>query len=142
VALSQENDAQFRSHYSLTVQHGLPGLATLDGTEWEIRLMPMGAESAAGIQQDQLAFTHNQVSSSALTVQQFPPSNYTLTPQPNGVLLWETMQTSPHGEVVCWRGEWQGTTMRGVTTRQPAGKAPENFTFVGTVRMSVARSEI
>ena len=141
VALSQENEATFRARYSLAVQEtGPEEVVGLDETRWEIRMMPMNATDRSQVRQDELAFTKNQVSSMTLANEGFQASRYTVTSHPNGGVLWETMQTSPQGDVVCWRGERHGTTMQGVVTRQPIGKAVENFTFVGVTRESPGSS--
>jgi len=142
-ALSEENEASFRTRASLAIQHEAIGeLASLEGTEWDVRLMPMYAQGAEAIQQDQLAFTKRQVCATSLATQGFSAANYTMTVQPDGTLNWETMQSNPSGELVSWQGEWQGPVMRGVLTRQTAGKTSERFTFVAVARKPAAlRSE-
>ena len=142
-ALAEENEASFRTRYSLAVQHEAIGeLAGLEGTEWDVRLIRMYAQGAEMIQQDQLAFTRRQVSSAALATQGFPAANYAIAAQPDGTVSWETMQTNPSGELVSWQGEWHGPVMRGVVTRQIAGKTSEHFTFVAVARKpATLRSE-
>jgi REP element-mobilizing transposase RayT len=130
-----------RSLLSLSAQPAAPTataqLATLTqpsrltGTSWEIKVQPMTAMGQQVLQTDDLEFRDGKVSSRQLTAQGFPPSNYTLSVQPRGVVVWETMQTSPTGEVVCWRGEWTGERMYGVMTRQSPGQPTINFSFVG-----------
>jgi REP element-mobilizing transposase RayT len=139
----EENQASLRTHAALAVQHEAIGeLVSLEGTEWDVRLMPMHAKTPEAIQQDQLAFTRRQVSSTALASQGFSAANYTTTEQPDGTLNWETMQSNPSGELVSWQGAWQGPVMRGVVTRQTTGKTPEHFTFVAVTRKPAAiRSE-
>ncbi len=131
-ALSQENEASFRAHVAAARQGAQ--LAGLDGTQWEVHVVPMAGDQTSAVQVDFLQFGRNQVMSKASAADGFAHSNYTLTPQPNGHLLWETMQTNQRGEVVCWHGESQGVRMRGVVTRQPAGKALETFNFVGVAK--------
>ena len=142
-ALAEENEASFRTRYSLAVQHeATDELASLEGTEWDVRLMPMYAHGGEAIRQDQLAFTTRQVSSAALATQGFSAANYTIAAQPDGTLNWETMQTNPSGELVSWQGEWHGPVMRGVVTHQTAGRISEHFTFVAVARKPAAvRSE-
>jgi REP element-mobilizing transposase RayT len=105
---------------------------TLAGSEWALQIKPMYVNGAAPIQQDELHFDLKQVSSALLQAQGFTPSNYSLTSDANGVVLWETMQTGPRDEVICWRGEWDGEVMRGVMTRQAPGQVASNYAFVGT----------
>lgn len=142
-ALSEENEASFRTRPSLAIQREAIGeLASLEGTEWDVRLMPMHAQGAEAIQQDRLAFTKRQVSATSLASQGFSAANYTMTVQPDGTRNWETMQSNPSGELVSWQGEWQGPVMRGLVTRQTATKTSEQFTFVAVARKpATLRSE-
>jgi hypothetical protein len=99
----------------------------LNGTSWDVQIHTM-----TGIAQpDRIEFRNGEVVSQHLSTQGFLPSNYTLSVQRNGVVVWETMQTAPSGEIVCWHGEWNGGRMQGVMTRQLPGAAPSNFSFVG-----------
>lgn len=143
LALSEENEASFRTRASLAIQRDAVGeLAGLEGTEWDVRLMPLHAQNIEAIQQDQLAFTKRQVSATSLATQGFSAANYTMTVQPDGTRNWETMQTNPSGELVSWQGEWHGQVMRGVLTRRTAGKTSEHFTFVAVARKpATLRSE-
>lgn len=57
--------------------------------------------------------------------------------------MWETIQTNRKGDVVSWKGEWQGTVMRGIVERHVVGRPAEPSTFVGVLKMTDAtRSEI
>lgn len=131
------------ARYSLAVQRDdLKEFASLEGTEWNIRLMPMHAKTQDVIAQESLAFTQRQVSSQTLGRDGFSPSRYTMMLQPDGTMNWETMQVNPAGETLLWQGEWQGPAMRGVLTRQAKDGKPEHFTFVGVSRTPLtARSE-
>lgn len=100
--------------------------SALPGTSWEIRLMP--ADASGVVQQDRLTFDGSTVSSLLLAK---ATSHYIVTPQPDGVFVWETMQIGPDGTVVCWQGEWNGQTMRGIVTRQTPGSAAVNLSFIG-----------
>ena len=106
----------------------------LVGTSWDVQVMPMDGSGAKAIQADELRFGAGKVTSSLLSAQGFSEANYSLTLQPDGTVLWETMQTARSGEVVCWRGEWNGERMQGVITRQLPGQAASNFSFVGIVK--------
>lgn len=112
----------------------LPASATLpndlNGSTWEVRLMSMA--NAVTPVKDLIQFENGQVESWGLNAQGFPKSNYTLTLQPDGTLVWETMQTGPDGQTATWRGEWDGSVMRGVLSRQVTAGQVENFNFVGT----------
>lgn len=106
----------------------------LAGTAWQIQVQPTTLNGAHGPQVDSLRFEGNKVISSLLSSQGFSSTNYTVTPQENGALIWETMQTNLKGEVVCWRGELSGDSMRGLLTRQKPGEQTTNFHFVGEIQ--------
>ncbi len=108
----------------------------LGGTNWQIQMRPMHGADKEPALIDQLSFQEKRVVSEKLSAKGFSGSNYTLTPQEDGTFIWETMQTGPQGEVICWRGECDGRRMRGVMTRQNQGKETENFIFMSVNPMS------
>jgi hypothetical protein len=102
----------------------------------------MTAQGAARPEADRLTFTQTQVFSKTLTAGGYPSSKYLVSRQPDGRLVWETIQTNRTGEMVSWKGEWQGTVMQGTMTRQQAGRSPQQFTFVGVLKPAdTVRSE-
>lgn len=106
----------------------------LNGTLWEVEVHPITGIDSASTQTDHLEFRNGKVTSQQLVAQGFSPSNYTLTLQHDGTIVWGTMQTSKAGTVVCWRGEWRGQMMRGILTRQVPGQPVRNFSFVGAAQ--------
>jgi len=104
---------------------------SLEGTAWDLKIKPMGGLEDAAVQADRLEFDGRRVVSSWLSNQGFNASNYTWSSQAGDLFTWETMQTGPKGEVVCWRGEWDGRTMRGIMTRQLPGGEIIPFNFIG-----------
>lgn len=108
---------------------GVPFVNVLQDTVWDLQVRPGWASGE--IRKDNLRFESRRMESAELTAQGFTGSNYTLTPQEDGTVLWETMQTGPNGETVCWRGEWNGRTMRGMMTRQLPNGETYSFNFVG-----------
>lgn len=111
-----------------------PRPSRLAGTSWDVQVIRTDGSGAKAVSSDELTFSTGKVASSTLTAQGFEPSNYSLSLQPDGKILWETMQTGRAGEVVCWRGEWDGRQMRGVMTRQLPGEPLMNFSFVGMAK--------
>lgn len=106
----------------------------LAGTAWDVQVIRTDSTGAKAVVNDELTFSMAKVASSLLTAQGFEPSNYSLSLEPDGKVLWETMQTGRAGEIVCWRGEWSGERMQGVMTRQLPGSPAMNFSFIGIVR--------
>jgi len=93
-------------------------------TEWQIRLArPQGKEEA-----DAITFMDGKFVSANLNSLGFPASNYSLSVDSNGRIVWETMQTSPAG-VASWHGEVEGETMRGILSLRQEGKVPQDFSF-------------
>ena len=112
-----------------------PVATELNGTQWQIQIAPMYARNGSvPVQEDHVTFEGNQMSSSTLNTQGFPKSNITLTPQEDGRLVWETMQTHSNGETVFWRGEMKEGRMQGVFSRHPKDGAPIDFIFRGIPR--------
>jgi hypothetical protein len=103
----------------------------LGGTVWDIQLKPMTGSDAAGTATDRLQFEEEKVVSARLSEAGFPASHFRATAARQGSASWETVQIGPGGEMVNWRGEWDGRAMHGVMTRQRPGGSVETFRFVG-----------
>lgn len=98
----------------------------LDLTEWEVKLTPVsGGES----QEDTLSFTQGKFISGKLNDIGYLASNYTLTIEDSGRIIWETMQTSPEG-TASWRGEIEQGIMRGILNLRQKGEKPQDFSFM------------
>ncbi|HTL48548.1 MAG TPA: transposase [Verrucomicrobiae bacterium] len=110
----------------------------LEGSTWDVQIIPMAKEERANIEQDALIFSGNKVESHFLAQKGFTPTHYNLTINTDGGITWETVQRSAAGEVVSLRGEWRGREMTGVLSysmdEQAHGQQPKNFNFVGVLR--------
>ena len=135
--LSQENQRTFAS---LMAELGgasgvrmasLTNPQSLSGTSWDVQIKPMFAAADTSAKADHLRFEDEKVVSSDLSAKGFPACRYTMTPQRNGAIVWETAQIGPGGEIVNWRGEWRGQAMQGVITRQLPGEPVSTYRFVG-----------
>jgi hypothetical protein len=134
-SLAKENESLFNARGAFVrLEESAVRSRQLAGSEWEMRILSATGESLEPARSDSVAFNQRQMTSAVTLGLGFASSNYTLTPQPDGSVVWETMQTNPSGEVVCWRGVWKGDSMRGVLTRQMANKGTENFSFIGIQR--------
>ena len=98
----------------------------LDATEWEVKLMPV---SGGDETLDTLNFTQGRFISGKLNTTGYTASNYTLTIEDNGKIIWETMQTGPQG-TASWRGELEQGIMRGILSLRQDGKEPQDFSFM------------
>jgi REP element-mobilizing transposase RayT len=98
----------------------------LDTTEWDIRLIPVSGGLEAI---DTLKFNSGKFISSKLYDQHYLASNYTLTIQDAGKIVWETMQTGP-GATASWHGEVENGAMRGILSLRQDGKSPQDFSFM------------
>ncbi len=100
-------------------------LQELGNTEWEITMT-----GAAGKQTpDTLTFKDHVFISAGLNSVGFPESNYSLSIEDNGRMVWETMQTASDGGVASWRGEIEQGKMRGILSLRQPGKEPQDFSF-------------
>lgn len=108
--------------------------AQLAGTSWDIQIAAANGIGAKPVQEDELHFDSGKVISEFLSKQGFAATNYSLTLQPDGTSIWETMVTAQSGEIICWQGEVAGNRMRGMMTRQLPGQETLNFSFVGVAK--------
>ncbi len=104
----------------------------LEGTAWNLRLTPSNNQSKSDVEFDQINFANDQVFSKKMVARGFQPTNYTLTTQVDGTVVWETMQIGPSGERVFWRGEWKENGMSGVISQQEVGGELKTFRFMGS----------
>ena len=104
--------------------------AQLDGTQWTLQLIPNSVKAKP--QQDTITFDVNTVASDRLGQSGYGSSNYSLTIGGNKVATWETMQSDEKDGVVFWRGEFDGSMVRGIVTERLAKGRSEDYTFSGT----------
>ncbi len=104
----------------------------LNNTEWSIEMMPLSGKEKKDL--DVLLFKNSQVSSIGFGKRGFPASNFTLTIQDDGTIIWETMQTSEKAGIVFWRGEIdpEVKTMRGIISHKVDEKTSEDYSFAAT----------
>ncbi|MGD9014626.1 MAG: hypothetical protein PVI33_01190 [Candidatus Omnitrophota bacterium] len=103
----------------------------LNNTEWQIELSLFeGGKKST----DVITFKDNQVVSANLSRAGFSPTNYTLTVQKNGIVVWETMQTSTRGEIAFWRGEFDSSLnkLRGILSHKLSNKTSRDYYFWST----------
>ena len=105
--------------------------AQLNGTAWEIQLVPMPGEPSKRPLKDVLKFQGGTVTAERLASDGHPASNYTLTVGDDGIPVWETMQTVEGKGVVFWRGEVYGDRMSGILSKHPLEGAAQDFSFSG-----------
>lgn len=109
-------------------------LVELDGTQWTIEARPRDKAATPAVYFDKLQFKGHMLSSKEMAVKGFQPSNYTLTVQNDGTLLWETMQRNAAGGVIFWQGQTtKDNKMSGImSTNSADGKSQDVlFTSVG-----------
>jgi hypothetical protein len=102
--------------------------SSLDGTQWQIKLTTADVKTPS---EDRVNFEKGRFTSSLFRPKGFPASNYTLTEEQGGPVIWETMQTSETDGTLSWRGELGGESMHGVASwRKPNGSVV-NYLFTG-----------
>lgn len=102
----------------------------LNDTIWEVELISVSPEGVQTPVKDKIKFQGEAFESYYFARQGFSPSNYTVTVNENGVITWETIQRNAKGEVVSWRGDWNGKQMEGVLSYRPEGRTARDFSFM------------
>ena len=106
--------------------------AGLNQTEWAVEMIPVsGSREAKRPVKDTLFFEGGKVTSKRLVDSGYPGSNYTLTVEDDGAVVWETMQTKEGEGVAFWRGELRGEEMRGILSKHPVKGDPMDLSFSG-----------
>lgn len=112
-------------------------MTLLNNTEWQIELSPLSGKGKK--ETDVVTFKNNQVSLANFGKKGFPATNITLTVQPDGSLIWETMQTSEKNGICFWRGEIDKgvTAMRGVLSHKIDEKTKQDYSITSTSRRTL-----
>lgn len=111
--------------------------SSLNNLEWDIEITSLS--NKGDVSKDILIFQENKVRIQGLVGKGFLPTNYTLTVQDDGVLVWETMQTLENGQVVFMRGEITSDikTMRGVMN-YPKRVKDNDYNFISVDKRLVS----
>jgi len=104
--------------------------ANLDGTVWDVELIQTSAEGQKQRIKDQIRFNGANFESYYFSSQGFASSNYTVTVHQDGTITWQAVQKNSKGEVVRWRGDWQGEKMIGNLSYHRADAGPQGFSFM------------
>jgi hypothetical protein len=108
----------------------------LANSEWTIELTPLGGKGKK--EEETVVFKDNQVSFVSYGKKGFPATNYTLTVQDDGMVVWETMQTSEKSGIAFWRGEMPDMqNMRGIFSYHPDEKTSVDYSFVSTGKRGI-----
>ncbi len=96
----------------------------LDATIWHVKFVAGTPFQSI----DVITFKDGKMTSENMALNGYATSNY-LVAKDDSRLSWETMQTSKTG-VALWRGEVDGSTMKGVLSLRPKDGKPQDFSFV------------
>ncbi|MDD5730856.1 MAG: hypothetical protein PHN57_06995 [Candidatus Omnitrophica bacterium] len=109
----------------------------LNNTEWQIELTPLSGKGKK--ESETVMFKNNQITFANYAKKGFPMTNYTLTGQDDGSIVWETMQTSDKAGICFWRGEMDASlqSLRGILSHQINDKTKEDFSFVSVKKNTV-----
>jgi hypothetical protein len=105
--------------------------SALNNSNWSVSFtgdLPKGMAPT-----DDLTFKDNQFSSALFSGQGFCPTNFSLTMQDDGVVVFETMQTSEKDGTLFWRGELDadGKSMKGMFSHVLADQSSQDVYFSG-----------
>ncbi len=113
----------------------------LNETTWELELMPASEIADKTPIKDKIMFTGKSFESHYFKNRGFSSTRYTVVIQDNGTVTWKTIQRNPEGEIVSWRGDWQGDRMEGMLSYQSGGTSPadggtgpQDFSFISVRR--------
>jgi REP element-mobilizing transposase RayT len=104
----------------------------INGYSWRIDMSQVGGPRAASVETDTIVFEDNRVVSSNLSQRGFTASNYSTSVAANDNIVWETIQRNERGETANWRGEWDGSVMKGALRTKSAGGRARDFSFKST----------
>jgi hypothetical protein len=104
--------------------------AELDNTKWRISVTSLSEKKGGEPKSDTLRFINRKVASEIFEPKGYPASNYTMRIEPDGTVIWETMQTKEGGGVVFWRAECRGDAMKGIISKHPKEGGHEDFSFI------------
>ncbi len=115
--------------------------AELNGTEWNIKLTPMGGGHGKA-ENDVLSFVNDKVTSKNLEQSGYVSTNFSVRLLEDGTFTWETMQTSEKEGVAFWRGDISPDgVMRGVISKRDKKDNASDFNFVSVSTHKVAPVE-
>ena len=129
-ALLKEKEEEFAVKTRFENRNPL-ALTELEGTQWEIEMLPLSGGEASEMVKDKIRFSGGRLRSEYFAARGYGEALYVLQPEANGVALWTAVLINLNGEKVSWRGTWQGDNMKGIASLLSAGNPPRNFSFFG-----------
>ena len=104
----------------------------INGSMWKITLTQVSGSPIEFQKEDIIYFKNNLCLSNNLSKVGFSSTIYTKTDLKNGIIIWKTVQSNERGETASWRGEWDGSKIKGAMSfRSPSGDV-KDFSFVST----------
>ncbi len=109
----------------------------INNNEWAIDLFKLSGKGKK--EAETIIFKDNQVLVGNFSKRGFAATNYSLSIQGDGTLVWETMQSSEKSGIAFWRGELSSDmqSMRGVLSFQINDKTREEYSFVSTEKKAI-----
>ena len=103
-------------------------LFDLEGTQWEIEIVPLSDASPGDVIKDKISFKDGRFSSNYFILKGLGGSSYFLAPQGGGLIVWGSMQLGGSKKAI-WRGDWKGDAMKGVISFKTSENTSQNFYF-------------
>jgi hypothetical protein len=104
----------------------------LNKKEWTIYLVSANPKKTK-LETDVIKFSGGRVLSVNLSDKGYSESNYSLSIEPDGTIVWETMQGQEKLGRAFWRGELRGEVMQGILTLQSKKGDNEDLYFTTIV---------
>jgi len=108
------------------------GKKEMNDTKWEIVIKRSGAEEDGYPMTDTLIFEGRKFRSEKQEERGYVPTNCSIRVEDDGTIIWETMQSKDGEDVVFWRGERSGDTLKGIISRKNEKGATIGYTFSST----------
>lgn len=110
--------------------------AELNNTAWDIDVVRM-ADKERVRTPDRLVFFDKKVYSEKFQAKGYKASNYSMRIQPDGSVIWETMQTKEGEGQLFLRGNLRKDLMDGMMVKHPVKGKNEDFAFVSTAHNKI-----
>lgn len=102
----------------------------INGSMWKIALTQTSGSPINFQKEDVIYFNNNLYLSNNLSKIGFPSTVYTKTDLKNGIIIWKTIQSNNRNETASWRGEWNGSAIKGVMSFRSSDGVTIEFSFI------------
>lgn len=103
----------------------------LASKDWMIYLTAVNGNKT-DMNTDVVIFFDGKFSSRNLSAKGYTPSNFTVVPGSDGLIIWDTVLTADNGDIASWKGELRDDLLRGVVSLNAVKSDIQDFYFSNT----------